>query len=96
MHERFLPMLETVRSQNPSSLTDDRLTGHGKLTEVDRYKLELPWPVPFADPAIYERPVVLDVFRAIVGNGRFRVVFLSLKQSVPGQRMPGLAFGWFS
>ncbi len=59
MREAFLPRLEAVKERSDSVESGDRYTGEGRLQNVNRYTVEVPWAPPFSDPEIYENPVLL-------------------------------------
>ena len=40
--------------------SDERLVLQGQIQKLNRYTVYVPWEEPFADPAMYEHPVVLD------------------------------------
>eukprot|EP01052_Picozoa_sp_SAG31_P040060 SAG31_NODE_5708_length_2369_cov_2.891630_2_plen_153_part_00 len=39
----------------------DLLTGHGRMLESQRYNINLPFKLPFADPHIYENPTIMVI-----------------------------------
>ena len=59
LHAAFMPLLEAVRARNSRELSGDLATGRGRLGYPNRYTVDLPWQVPFSDPAIYEHPALL-------------------------------------
>ena len=80
IREAFLPYLEQVRAHGePESgvmlqgRSDDRLVFEGRLQVVNRYTLYVPWEQPFADPEIYENPVLLDFLDRYWGTQDYRI-----------------------
>ena len=59
LHEGFMPLLEAVRARNSRELSGDLATGRGRLGYPNRYTVDLPWAMPFSDPAVYAHPTVL-------------------------------------
>ena len=67
IREAFLPLLEEVKTHSNTegedvkvrAHTDDRLVVEGRLQIVNRYTMYVPWEQPFADPQIFENPVLL-------------------------------------
>ena len=59
----FQPLLAHIQERETEitnvELGDPR-TGQGRLQTTNRYTLTIPWVLPFADPAIYEHPVILE------------------------------------
>lgn len=60
LHEAFMPLLEAVRARNSRELSGDLATGRGRLGYPNRYTVDLPWAMPFSDPAVYAHPTVLE------------------------------------
>ena len=59
----FLTLLENVQNRHREVTTvetGDVRTGKGCLATTNRYTVTIPWAAPFADPAIYEHPVILE------------------------------------
>ena len=63
IREAFLPLLAHIQQRETEvsnvELGDPRI-GQGRLQTTNRYTLTIPWIAPFADPAIYEHPVILE------------------------------------
>ena len=63
IREAFLPLLAHIQERETEvsnvELGDPRI-GQGRLQTTNRYTLTIPWIEPFADPAIYEHPVILE------------------------------------
>ena len=63
LYAAFLPLLEHVRQRDTEVSRVERgavRTGQGRLQTTNRYTLTIPWTAPFADPEIYEHPVMLE------------------------------------
>ncbi len=73
LHAELLPMLEKVRSRDSKVLSGDLDTGRGRVTEPLRYKIETPWRMPFADPALYENTTVLQLLERLWGSSDFQI-----------------------
>ena len=73
LHAALMPMLENVRAANSRILTGDLATGRGRVCEPHRYKIEMPWMMPFSDPDLYENPVVLQVLERLWGSDDFTI-----------------------
>ena len=60
----FLPLLANVQERETEvhdlGERGDPRTGMGRLQTTNRYTLTIPWLAPFADPEIYEHPVILE------------------------------------
>ncbi len=59
----FMPLLEHVQERETEVAaveTGDVRTGLGRQQFTNRYTLTIPWMPPFADPTIYEHPVILE------------------------------------
>ena len=63
IREAFLPLLAHIQERETEvsnvELGDPRI-GQGRLQTTNRYTLTIPWVEPFADPDIYEHPVILE------------------------------------
>ena len=63
IREAFLPLLAHIQERETEvsnvELGDPRI-GQGRLQTTNRYTLTIPWIEPFADPEIYEHPVILE------------------------------------
>ena len=99
IREAFLPLLEEVKTHSNTqgedvkvrAHTDDRLVVEGRLQIVNRYTMYVPWEQPFADPQIFENPVLLAFLDRYWGHQRLSYYLLPLKQPVPRQRVPAMA-----
>ena len=58
-------------------------SGTGGLAETERYTMHLPWRQPFADPAIYEHPALLELLGLYWGSDDFRIVSNPTTQPLP-------------
>ena len=60
----FMPLLEHVVEREEASPSDKEhgevLNGCGRRNHVRRYTCQVPWIEPFADPDIYEHPMLLE------------------------------------
>ena len=91
IREAFLPFLETVRAhKDPAGgvklhgRSDSRLVFEGRLQVVNRYTVYVPWEQPFADPEIYENPVVLDFLDRYWGTEDYRITCYHSNSPYPG------------
>ncbi len=91
IREAFLPYLDTVRAHSdPESgvtllgRSDNRLVFEGRLQVVNRYTVYVPWEQPFADPEIYENPVVLDFLDRYWGTDDYRITCYHSNNPYPG------------
>ena len=76
----FMPLLENVRAmtlghetpgpQFEPRVVGDRRTGQGRLLNVNRYNVEVPWQPPFSDPEVYENLGPTRVLGPLLGNRR--------------------------
>ena len=87
IREAFLPYLEQVRAHSDSAngvmlhgRSDERLVFEGRLQVVNRYTLYVPWEQPFADPEIYENPVLLEFLDRYWGTEGLPHHLLSFEQ----------------
>ena len=87
IREAFMPMLEHVRSREdciaPKEWGDLR-TGYGRQQFTNRYTLTIPWVPPFADPEVYENPVILEFLRRYWGRDDFYVKCFHSNNPYPG------------
>ena len=64
IRDAFMPLLEHIVAREEASPSDaehgDVLTGCGRRNHVRRYTCHVPWIEPFADPDIYENPILLE------------------------------------
>ena len=76
IREAFLPMLEHVRTRETGFAEKewgDLRTGFGRQQIINRYTLTIPWVPPFADPEVYENPVILEFLRRYWGKDDFHI-----------------------
>ncbi|MCY4081694.1 MAG: phytanoyl-CoA dioxygenase family protein [Caldilineaceae bacterium] len=91
IREAFLPYLEQVRAHSDSAngvmlhgRSDERLVFEGRLQVVNRYTLYVPWEQPFADPEIYENPVLLEFLDRYWGTEDYRITCYHSNNPYPG------------
>lgn len=91
IHAAFMPLLETVRAQGEASSTvkiparsDERIIVEGRLQNVNRYTLFVPWEPPFADPEIYEHPALLEFLDRYWGTNDYRITCYHSNNPYPG------------
>ena len=53
---------------------------------VNRYTVYVPWEQPFADPEIYENPVVLDFLDRYWGTDDYRITCYHSNNPYPGSK----------
>jgi hypothetical protein len=108
MREAFMPLLESVAQRNDPSLTrgidhsgtGTRAQGQGRLQHPNRYTVEVPWQEPFADPEIYEHPVLLAFLDQLLGENNYLLPLYSSNNPYPGSlyqrwhRDNGLLSAW--
>ena len=90
----FLPLLENVRAmtmghetpgpQFEPRVVGDRPTGQGRLLNVNRYNVEVPWLPPFSDPEVYENPVLLEFLDRYWGTNDYLITLYSSNTPYPG------------
>lgn len=61
------------RQASVLACTDQRLIVNGQLQELKRYSMHVPWEQPFADPGIYEHPVLLAFLDRYFGTPDYRL-----------------------
>ena len=87
VREAFLPMLEHVKdreTEESSVETGDVRTGLGRLQITNRYTLTIPWVEPFANPEIFEHPVILEFLERYWGTDDFVIVCYHSNNPYPG------------
>lgn len=91
IREAFLPYLEAVRTHSDpaggvdlQARSDDRIVVEGRLQVVNRYTLYVPWEQPFADPEIYENPVLLEFLDRYWGTEDYRITCYHSNNPYPG------------
>ena len=71
----------------PSQYGEDlQCEGIGGLQETERYTMFLPWRQPFADPAIYEHPVLMQLLEMYWAADDFRITCMHSNTPYPGSR----------
>ena len=84
IHDAFMPLLDAVRDRNDPMESGDRRGGEGRLQNVNRYTVEVPWEPPFSDPEIYENPVVLELLDRYWGRSDYLMPLYSSNNPYPG------------
>ena len=87
IREAFMPMLEHVRTRENGFAEKewgDLLTGFGRQQIINRYTLTIPWVPPFADPEVYENPVILEFLKRYWGKDDFYIRCLHSNNPYPG------------
>ena len=83
----FMPMLEQLRARETAVQPTERgelKSGRGRQQFVNRYTMHVPWQLPFADPAIYEHPVLLSFFERYWGTDDFQLTCYHSNNPYPG------------
>ena len=62
----------------------DLRTGLGRQQNPNRYTLHIPWVPPFADPEIYENPVILELLKLYWDRDDFYIKCLHSNNPYPG------------
>jgi hypothetical protein len=70
----------------PAGEHGDIRTGHGRLQQVHRYTCNVPWVRPFADPTVYEHPVILEFLERYWGDADFRITCYHSNTPDPGSQ----------
>ncbi len=87
IREAFLPMLEHVKGRE-SGIAEkewgDLRTGFGRQQINNRYTVTIPWVKPFADPAVYENPVILEFLERYWGTDDFYIKCFHSNNPYPG------------
>ena len=99
IREAFLPLLEEVKTHSNTEgedvkvrgHTDDRLVVEGRLQIVNRYTMYVPWEQPFADPQIFENPVMLDFLDRYWGTSDYHITCYHSNNPYPRQRVSAVA-----
>ncbi len=87
LHDAFFPLLENVRQRETEILPGDRgdiRSGHGRQQLPHRYTMYVPWVQPFADPQLYENPVLLEFLERYWGTDDFHVTCYHSNNPYPG------------
>ena len=84
MHDAFMPLLDAVKDRSDPIESGDRREGEGRLQNVNRFTVEVPWQSPFSDPEIYENPVILEILERYWGTSDFVMVLYSSNNPYPG------------
>ena len=92
IREAFLPLLEEVKTHSHTQGEDVKIRGHtdarlvveGRLQIVNRYTMYVPWEQPFADPQIFENPVMLDFLDRYWGTSDYHITCYHSNNPYPG------------
>jgi ectoine hydroxylase-related dioxygenase (phytanoyl-CoA dioxygenase family) len=85
----FMPLLEQLRARETEVHPTERgevKSGLGRQQFVNRYTLHVPWQPPFAEPAIYEHPVLLAFFGRYWGSDDFQITCYHSNNPYPGSQ----------
>ena len=87
IREAFMPMLEHVKEREPGIADKewgDLRTGFGRQQNINRYTLTIPWVPPFADPEVYENPVILEFLKRYWDRDDFYIQCFHSNNPYPG------------
>lgn len=87
IHTAFTPLLEHVKERESKIAPKERgdvRTGLGRLQHPQRYTLTIPWIEPFADPAVFEHPVILEFLRRYWGSDDYAITCYHSNNPYPG------------
>lgn len=89
----FLPLLEQVKAADSGEKnvavrghSDARLIVEGRLQVVNRYTMYVPWEQPFADPEIYENPLLLEFLDRYWGTQDYHITCYHSNNPYPGSQ----------
>ena len=100
----FIPLMEQVRAKarglDPDlprperqvfihGRSDERLVLQGQIQNLNRYTVYVPWEQPFADPAMYEHPVVLEFLERYWETTEYHVTCYHSNVPYPGSDHQG-------
>ena len=88
--QAFMPLLKHVKERETEvtpAETGDVRTGKGRQQFMNRYTLTIPWVQPFADPAIYEHPVILEFLDRYWNSDDYVVTCYHSNNPYPGTEM---------
>ena len=77
-------LLAQVRRRNTTAMTGDRRDGQGRLTQVERYKLQIPWEEPWDDRMLWQHPAVMALLAQLWGSEDFELTDYSSNCPSPG------------
>jgi hypothetical protein len=88
----FLPLLEKVKAESTPESSNIKIHGHsdkrlvveGRLQVVNRYTMYIPWEPPFADPEIYENPLLLEFLDHYWGTQDYHITCYHSNNPYPG------------
>ena len=100
----FMPVMEQVREKTRGldpdlprperqvfihGRSDERLVLQGQIQNLNRYTVYVPWEQPFADPAMYEHPVVLEFLERYWETTEYHVTCYHSNVPYPGSDYQG-------
>ncbi|MBM3265249.1 MAG: phytanoyl-CoA dioxygenase family protein [candidate division Zixibacteria bacterium] len=83
----FVPMLEHLREREKEIAPAERgdiYKGMGRQQNPNRYTMHVPWIPPFADPVVYEHPVLLAFLAKYWGVEDFHITCYHSNNPYPG------------
>ena len=87
IRDAFMPLLEHVREReseiHPIARGDVR-TGLGRMPHLQRYTVTVPWVLPFADPALFEHPIILEFLDRYWGRESYEIAGYDSNNPYPG------------
>ncbi len=90
IREAFMPLLEHIKERDTEvtpAETGDVRTGLGRQQFKNRYTVTIPWVQPFADPAIYEHPVLLEFLDRYWNTDEYVITCYHSNNPYPGTEM---------
>ncbi len=88
IHAAFKPKLDRLRDREKDGIhpveRGEVRAGKGRQQFVNRYTMHVPWEPPFADPDIYENPVVLSFLERYWGADDFHITCYHSNNPYPG------------
>ncbi len=87
IRDAYMPLLKNVmqrETQIGSVEHGDVRTGLGKQQRKNRFTVTIPWVKPFAEPAIYEHPVILEFLERYWQSPDFRIQCYHSNTPCPG------------
>ena len=87
VYARCKPMMDRVEAWNSTQLKGDRMTGQGRVTQKQRFKIFPPFDGPFCDPIITENPLVIEFLERIWDGDDIELDAYSSNCPAPGTVM---------
>lgn len=84
IYSRCKPMMDRVEVWNSTELQGDRSTGQGRVTQKQRFKIYPPFEMPFCDPEISEKSLVLELLERLWSNDDIELDSYSSNCPAPG------------